>query len=144
MEFHNLQKLLCMTCPDAHSVSPLCPHGKSSWHLRSSSPSSLPVRKRTALSEMLQISELVNQLRKQYVTAHQTSENIPLWRCKNERDTAELGPREATGMWASSDYLFKWQEFFTLTSATTFKLSFGREAINYGSKIEYSQQLLST
>lgn len=73
---------------------------------------------------MLQISELVNQLWKQCVTADQTSENIPLWRCKNERDTSELGRREAIGMWASSGDLFKWQEFFTSDLRNSFQTKF--------------------
>lgn len=58
------QNLLSMRCTDVHCLLPLCLRGKSSWHLGSSSPSSLPVKKGTALSEMLQLSELANQLRK--------------------------------------------------------------------------------
>jgi len=114
MELHNSQNWLCLLCPDARRVRPLCLCGKSSWHLRSSSPSSLPVRKRTALSEMLQISELVNQLWKQCVTAHQTSESIPLCRYNNERDTSELGCREAFCMLACSDDLFWMMRIFHL------------------------------
>lgn len=139
-EFHNLQNLLCGLCPDALHSSPV-----ASWKILLASPSSLPVRNRTALSEVLQIIELVNQLQKLCYTAHQNSENIPLQRCKNERRPSELGPREAFGMGQVQMTFSNGNNspVLILTSDTVFKLRFSREAINYSHKIQ-CRQLWST